>query len=98
MQLIDKITRVEQKIQQLALKLERLERENNTLFEENRQLRHQLDTAEKQHSKLTLHTAELQDRLDRQHSDAPRDVQQLRKEIDHYIEEIDKCVAWLYDG
>ena len=89
--LSDKISSIEFKVRQLALKLERLEAEKVVLLEENNQLRAALRT-ERQKSNAAIvpnRTIVVKEGIDAERG------KKIRKEIDQHIKQIDKCIEWL---
>lgn len=94
MSIVDKLESIEIKVRQLALKQERLQRENTALQLENQQLKAGLDKQEATVIALKdkLETAQrtLENRVEDEQS------QQLKQLIDQYILEIDKCIEWLH--
>ncbi len=96
--LSEKIINIEAKVRQLALKMERLQEENAVLTEENRKLTNELAARDQRvgelNSKLALSQSKEQHGGE-QHSGSTK---KLRKEIDQYIKEIDKCIDWLQNA
>ena len=91
----DKVSRIELKIRQLALKIERLENDNKSLLEENRLLKAELSKGGSKSSNLEVKLADAQKALvDKRESD-PEDTKRLRKKINQYVVEIEKCIEWL---
>ena len=91
MQVTEKIDNIELKIRQLAQKMDRLNEENNTLKAENERLKTDLDK-----QKGAVQTLKkTQGMLDTQHVSKSADSEQLKKQLDQYIKEIDKCIEWL---
>ena len=98
--LSEKISGIELKVRQLALKLERLQGENNTLLEENKQLKSDLSAMRDKAGQLEMKFAHQQESnvpstkngIDEAHS------KKLRKEIDRHMKEIDKCIEWLQNS
>lgn len=89
---------IEQNVRLLQAKLERLERENTVLIEQTRNLTEQnrvlqtdllMKESEVSYLKthLTTQVAKEQEAQGRQEN--------LRKEIDQYVTDIDECIGWL---
>ena len=99
--LSDKIGAIERKVRQLALKLERLQKENTSLLEENDKLKGQLRAERNKAGQLELKLAEAPKKgaaiADERREDPGR-TKQLRKEIDQHIKQIDKCIEWLQNS
>jgi chromosome segregation ATPase len=96
--LTDTLKNIEQNVQLLKAKLKRLERENAALKEQTRSLIDQnrvlqtdllMNESELSHIKTHLKTQEEQDK------EAQERQENLRKEIDQYIADIDECIGWL---
>jgi chromosome segregation ATPase len=94
----DTLRGIENKVQLLISKVAQLERENAALSEQvrtltdvNRSLQTDLLLRDSEISHLKTHTQAQEDT----DSDEKRRNHQLRKEIDQYIEDIDKCIAFL---
>ena len=91
----DKVSRIELKIRQLALKIERLENDNKSLLEENRLLKAELSKGGSKSSDLELKLAKAQNALVEKRENDPEETKKLRKKIDQYVVEIEKCIEWL---
>ena len=86
---------IEMKVRQMALRLQRVQKENDKLVEENGKLRAEL-------SKYSNKTNDLEKKLQRttvaleeKQENDPEHSKKLRKEIEQYIKEIDKCIERL---
>ena len=93
--LADKISNIELKVRQLALKLERLQNENNTLIKENTNLKAELDKKDSTLSLMQDQVANAQNALDKKRESDPEHSIKLRQDIEQYINEVDKCIEWL---
>lgn len=93
---VEKIDQIELKIRQLALKMERLQEENTVLAKTNKQLKTDLVNESDKRILLEQKLGELSKTLQAKQAEDPENIQQIRREIDHYIQEIDKCIEWLY--
>jgi len=87
-----KIEGIEMKVRQMALRLERLQKENKRLAEDNSTLRTTL-------AKHSNKTSDLENKLERtslaleeKKENDPERSKKLRKEIEQYIKEIDRCI------
>jgi len=98
MNLSNKVDSIELKVRQLAVKIERLRNENAALIVENRQLKAELDrqggTVDALKNKL-----EKTQRVGAKNGERePEHSEKLRKQIDQYIQEIDRCIEWLHNN
>ncbi len=93
--LADKLSNIELKVRQLALKLERLQNENNTLINENNNLKAELNKKDSKLSLMQEQTAKAQNALQKKRESDPEYSKKLRKDIEQYINEVDKCIEWL---
>ena len=90
-----KIEHITEKINRLAELLDRLREENQVLTGENAQLKKQMSNHLKRINVLELELENKQkDWAGREKSKAVQS-EQLKKQIDTYIEEIDHCIEWL---
>ncbi|MEL7118552.1 MAG: hypothetical protein AAFO07_03905 [Bacteroidota bacterium] len=91
MSLTTKLDGIQQKVKEMALKLERLKSENAVLKEENQHLREQLQQVDDrpQASQSAQNKRLKKTHLEEGNSD------QLKQTLDQYIQEIDKCIEWL---
>ncbi len=96
--LSEKITNIEVKVRELALKMERLQQENAALVEKNRQLTNELATKDKQVGELNSKLAQRQQNEKIGGAQDSGITKKLRKEIDQYIKEIDQCIDWLQNA
>ncbi len=90
--LSEKMDTIEMKVRQLALRLDRAQKERDKYLEENNKLRTEL-------SKYSNKTNDLENKLERttlaleeKKEDDPEHSKKLRKEIEQYIKDIDKCI------
>lgn len=90
------VKNIEKKIVQLVGELKTLRNENAVLLDENKKLKAELAGQSDRIGDLTERLSKTQQALARQRGDNdPESSQELRKQIDQYIAEIDKCIAWL---
>ncbi len=89
MNLTDRIESIYLKTKELALKVERLQKENTALKKENQKLKTNLERCATEIRELTTRKEEEVEQ--REKTISP----ELGAQIDHYIQEIDKCIAWL---
>ncbi|MCB0517734.1 MAG: hypothetical protein H6577_05195 [Lewinellaceae bacterium] len=86
---------IEQQVQRLVEVLDALRQENTALLEENKKLKAGQEAQNERIGELTQRLSNAQQALAEQRGDDPESSQKLRKQIDQYIREIDKCIAWL---
>jgi len=96
--LSDKLNSIELKVRQLALKLERLQNENAELLEENKVLKKKVENRINKTTVLEEKLTKTQVALDKRRDDDPKSSKRMRKEVDQYIKEIDKCIEWLQNN
>ncbi len=96
--LSEKLTNIELKVRQLALRLERLENEKQRLLEDNKKLRTELVKKDNRLGQLEEKVAKSSAALELKRQNDPERSKKLRKEIEQYIREVDKCIAWLQNS
>ncbi len=96
MNLTEQIEGIEIKVRQLALKLERLQRENTGLLSENQQIKANMEKQEATISALKDKLENAQSALAQQTEEETEHSKHLKQLIDQYIVEIDKCIDWLH--
>lgn len=83
----DKLLRIENKVKELLEELVLLRRENNTLKQEHENLTaiidRQKESLKELESKLLAENMHIRDKGDQE---------AVKKKLEHYIEEIDKCI------
>ena len=93
------VENIEQKILSLIEELKTLRSNNATLSEENKKLKADLAVQSDRIGNLTERLYNTQQALAGQRGDSDQESsQKLRKQIDQYIDEIDKCIAWLQNA
>lgn len=96
MNLLERIDNIELKVRQLAQRLERTKRENTELQQENKSLQAELD---RQHGIIKVLNDKLeqaQRALSPAQEEQPEHAEQLKHQLDQYIEELNNCIAWLH--
>lgn len=93
--LADRLQGIELKLRQLALKVERLESENVDLLAENKKLKASLSQKDNAVGLLEDNLQKSQLSLDLMREKEPVRSKKIRKDIERYIKEIDKCIEWL---
>jgi predicted nucleic acid-binding Zn-ribbon protein len=98
MNLNDKIDQVDLKARQLGLKMQHLQDRNEKLVGETRNLRHQLNNAINMIADMEerLETAEAA--ASKKQSSDPKEVKDMRKQIDASIEDMDNAIEWMEKG
>lgn len=86
---------IEQKVKQLLEAMTALRQQNASLLQENNKLKAELETQHERIGELTERLTNSQQALVGQRGDDSESNQKLRKQIDQYINEIDKCIEWL---
>ncbi len=90
---------IEKKILQLSESLKGLRSENAVLSDENKKLKTDLAAQNDRIGDLTERLSKTQQALAGQRGDKDEESsQKMRKQIDQYIKEIDKCIAWLQNA
>jgi regulator of replication initiation timing len=96
MNLSDRLESIEIKVRQLALKQERLQRENAALQVENQLLKAGIDKQEAMVIALKDKLETAQRAFEQKAEKEDEQSQQLKQLINQYILEIDKCMEWLH--
>ena len=86
---------IEQKVRQLVEAITVLRQQNAILSKENNKLKADLEAQQERIGELTERLTNSQQALAGQRGDDSESNQKLRKQIDQYIKEIDKCIEWL---
>jgi predicted nuclease with TOPRIM domain len=86
--MLGRLELLERKVREIAQKVEYLRKENIMLIEENVRLKGKVEE---------LKIGELKKRKNVLPEDTPVQAEKLRREIDKYIVEIDKCIEWIND-
>jgi predicted nuclease with TOPRIM domain len=97
--MIGQVENIEKKILQLVEELNTLRNENAVLSDENKKIKAEMAGQADRISELTERLSKTQQALAGQRGDNDQEgSQELRKQIDQYIVEIDKCIAWLQNA
>ena len=87
------------KVVQLVELNKNLQHQNAVLTEENKKLKADLEVQNDRISNLTERLYDTQQALAGRRGDNDQESsQKLKKQIDQYIQEIDKCIAWLQNA
>ena len=89
---------IEQKARQLVTELESLRRQNAVLLEENIRLKAGQEAQNERIAELAQRLTNSQQALAQQRGDVSESSLKLRKQIDQYITEVDKCIDWLQNA
>lgn len=89
---------IEQKVRQLVAAMDSLRKQNATLLRENNKLKAELEAQHERIGELTERLTNSQQALAGQRGDDSESTQKLKKQIDQYINEIDKCIEWLQNA
>ena len=96
MNFLERIDNIELKVRQLVQRMARLRQENAGLKEENQKLKADLDRQRGAVSALTHKLEQTQRSLDTQREGQPEQSDQLKQQLETYIEEINACMEWLH--
>ena len=92
------IENIELKIKQLVLKIERLEKENLILKNENEKQKVALDFEKETSNTLNKKVLDSQTAMASRKKEDNEQSAQLKQQMNQYIEEIDKCIEWLHNN
>lgn len=95
----ERLTGIEKKVKQLAKKMEQLQKNNLVLEEENRKLKSGLAVYKQQANQqpgTVVAAAITPTRNDK--PGANKRSKKMKKEIEQYLKEIDKCIMWLQNN
>ena len=97
--MIGQLENIEKKTMQLVEELKTLRNHNAVLSDENTKLKSELVGQNDRIGDLKERLSKTQQALAGQRGDDDQESsQKLRKQIDQYIVEIDKCIAWLQNA
>lgn len=95
----EQLENIEKKVQLLVAQMSALRQHNTVLSEENIKLKAALTSHEERVGELTQRLSNTQQALGQQRGDEETESsQKLRTQIEQYIAEIDKCIAWLQNA
>lgn len=95
MNLQQKIEGISAKIQQLVAENGRISDENELLRAELKKLNATISQNQEMVASLKLQLGKTQIALNDKQANDPEESKILRKKVDKYIEELDKCIDWL---
>ena len=101
-----KINEIESKIKRVAAERDDYQHHNFVLLDENKQLKSELAKQSDLIYELQQRLAESQQILTKEDGEnllqkdslSEKDTEALKKQIDQYIQEIDKCIEWLQNS
>lgn len=93
--LSEQLNSIEIKIKKLIEQLATCQEANIALKKENQYIRTELKNKVDKISALDYKLSKTTQALEKKREDDPKSSKDLRKEIDIYISEIDKCIEWL---
>jgi FtsZ-binding cell division protein ZapB len=91
----ERLETIEWKVQKLVQKMQLLKKENSQLIEENIRLTKEVDQYKKNKENLEAQFSKTREAIESTQAKGSVDKKKLKEEIDHYINEIDKCIEWL---
>jgi len=95
MTLRQKIEGISAKVRQLVADNKRISGENEQLRSEMKKLNATISQNQEMVASLKLQLGKTQNALNQKQANDPEESIQLRKKVDKYIEELDKCIDWL---
>ena len=95
MNLQQKIEGISAKVRQLVAENGRISSENERLRVEMKKLNATISQNQEMVASLKLQLGKTQVALNDKQAKDPEESKQLRKKVDKYIEELDKCIDWL---
>ena len=101
-----KLNEIESKIKRVAAERDDFQHHNFVLLDENKQLKNELSKQSELISELQERLANSQQILTKEDGEkllqkkslSGKDTEALKKQIDQYIQEIDKCIEWLQNS
>ncbi len=96
--IIERLTTIEKKVKQLARKMEQLQKDNLSLEEENRKIKSELAVYKQQADQAPAAGIANPIPAGNHKSGADKSSKKLKKEIEQYLKEIDKCIMWLQNN
>lgn len=94
----EQLDHIELKVRQLLEQIKLLQRENDFLSQENTKLKAEQEAQQERIAELAERLTNSQRALAQQRGDTSESSQKLRKQIDQYIIEINKCIEWLQNA
>ncbi|MCP3932514.1 MAG: hypothetical protein GY705_25865 [Bacteroidetes bacterium] len=94
----DRLNSIMTKVSLLVSKLENLQSENASLSDENTRLKTALELENERVQLLKYKLEKVQQTMGENPGEEPEGSKKLKKQIDQYIKEIDKCIEWLQNA
>ena len=95
----ERLNGIEEKVKQLAKKMEQVQKNNLSLEEENRKLKSGLAVYKQQANQSTsLGVAASTPTAGNNKPGVDINSKKMKKEIEQYLREIDKCLTWLQNN
>jgi len=95
----ERLNGIEEKVKQLAKKMEQLQKNNLSLEEENRKLKSGLAVYKQQANQSTgVGVAATTPAAGNNKTGVDINSKKMKKEIEQYLREIDKCLTWLQNN
>lgn len=95
MDLVNLSENIDKKIRLLVEKLDQLEQENSTLKHETAYLKQELTRKTTIVNQLEDKFLSRKDLANRENPESPDWTADLKQQLDYYISELDRCIAWL---
>ncbi|MEM1321968.1 MAG: hypothetical protein AAGG75_17030 [Bacteroidota bacterium] len=96
--IIERLGRIDLKLKQLASELISLRTENSGLLDENKNLKDNLLIHHNRIKDLEHKLANTRQMLEQKRENDPESSKKLRKDLEQYIKEVDKCIEWLQNS
>jgi glycogen synthase len=95
MEMLHKVNGIADKVQKLVTEMQQLRKQNAVLLQENENMKATISKNEEMVASLKRQLGNATTAFDGKEKDNTEDSVRLKKQLDKYIEEIDKCIEWL---
>ena len=95
MEMLQKVNGIADKVQKLVTEMQKLRKQNAVLLKENENMKATISKNEEMVASLKRQLGNATTAFDGKEKDNTEDSVRLKKQLDKYIEEIDKCIEWL---
>ncbi|MEZ4981996.1 MAG: hypothetical protein R2769_10510 [Saprospiraceae bacterium] len=95
MEMLHKVNGIAEKAQQTVTEMQKLRKQNAVLLLENEKLKATISKNEEMVASLKRQLENATKALTGKQENNPEESGRLKKQLDTYIEEIDKCIEWL---
>lgn len=95
MEMLYKVNGIADKVQKLVTQMQQLRKQNAVLLQENENMKATISKNEEMVASLKRQLGNATTAFDGKEKDNTEDSVRLKKQLDKYIEEIDKCIEWL---